>query len=205
MLQSLIQRLQASDMVRPFNTLYFFRNTQFFGKVYYQLYADDYEIPSKAANDPEEPSLGRIRADSIAPPHTPTSIKLCISRVEENPTLIKSDLFMDTTCDSPLKEGYISILHTDGPGRSPNKPMAIVQADVQVEIPLQVEVTSVPDGRYLIKNRAADIYWGVMVEDNPSKAVYFFPSTMEIAKNYNVLQVKKHSPIISVLLRIILF
>ena len=31
--------------------------------------------------------------------------------------------------------------------------MAIVQADVQVE------VTSIPDGRYLIKNRAPDVYW----------------------------------------------
>ena len=38
--------------------------------------------------------------------------------------------------------------------------MAIVQADVQVEkISLAVELTSIPDGRYLIKNRAADIYW----------------------------------------------
>ena len=95
--------------------------------MYYQLYADDYEIPSKVAIDPEEPSIGRIRADSVAPPHSPISIKRCISRVERNPALAwHADLFADTSCDTPLKEGHISILRTDGPGLSPNDPMAIV-------------------------------------------------------------------------------
>ena len=162
--------------------------------MYYQLYADDYEIPSKAANDPEEPSLGRIRADSIAPPHSPTSIKLCISRVEGNPALVHSHLFMDSTCDSPLKEGHISILHTDGPGLSPIKPMAIVQADVQVKSPLPVAVTSISDGRYVIKNRASDIYWGAY--SNPMTSVYFYYTTMERAKYYNHMQVNEHFRII---------
>ena len=94
-------------------------------------------MASKVAIDPEEPSLGRIQGDSIAPPHTPTSIKLCISRVERNPALWHADLFADTTCDTPLKHGHISILHTDGPGLSPNEPMAIVQ----------VKNPSIPDGR----------------------------------------------------------
>jgi hypothetical protein len=79
-------------------------------EVYYLLYADGYEKPSKVAFDPEEPSLGRIRADSVAPPHSPTSIKRCISRVEKTPALVASDLFADSSCDTPLKEGHISIL-----------------------------------------------------------------------------------------------
>ena len=81
--------------------------------MYYQLYADDSEMPSKVAIDPDVPSLGRIRVDSIAPPHSPTSIKLCISRVEGKPTLVNSDLFVDRTCDSPTKEGHISIFHIE--------------------------------------------------------------------------------------------
>jgi hypothetical protein len=33
-------------------------------------------MPSKVAFDPEEPSLGcSIRADSVAPPHSPVTIK----------------------------------------------------------------------------------------------------------------------------------
>src|SRR5882762_10986390 len=103
-------------------------------------------MPSKVAFDAEEPSLGRIRADSIAPPHSPTSIKRHISRVERNPALAHADLFADTSCDIPLKKGHISILRTDGPGLSPNEPMAIVQVESPSIAP------SIPDGKYIIKN-----------------------------------------------------
>ena len=60
-------------------------------------------MPSKVANDPAEPSVGRIRADSVASPHSPTSIILCISRAERNPALFHADLFADSTCDALLK------------------------------------------------------------------------------------------------------
>jgi hypothetical protein len=155
--------------------------------VYYLLYADGYAIPSKVAFDPEEPCLGRIRADSIAPPRGPTAIKRCISRVERNPGLAHADLFADTSCETPLNEGHVSILPTDGTGLSPNDPMAIVQVN-------PVPVISIPDGRYVIKNRAADIYW--TAADNPITTVYFSPTRMGFARKYNFLQVNKHSPII---------
>ena len=118
--------------------------------MYYLLYADDYEMPSKIVIDPMVPSLGRIRADSVALPHSLTSIKLCISRVEGNPALASArhaDLFADTSCETPLKEGHISILPTDCPSLSPNNPMAIV-----------LRPLIIPDGKYLIKNRVGDIY-----------------------------------------------
>ena len=196
-------------MVRPFNTPTSpFHTSQLLREVYYQLYADGYEVPSKVANDPEEPSVGRIRVDYIPPPHTPTSIKICISRVEGKPALVNSDLFVDTTSDSPLKEGHISFLHSDDPGQSPDEPMSIVQADVQVESPLLVEVTSIPEGKYLIKNRGADLYWRLWAPDDPIGKVHFFPTSLGIAElktKYDVMQVKEFSPIILVLQRIILF
>jgi hypothetical protein len=152
--------------------------------VYYVVYAKDYAIPSKVAFDPEEPSLGRIRFDSVAPPHSPTSIKQCISRVERNPTIVNAaNLFVDTSCETPLKEGHIS-LRTDDPGLSPNEPMAIVLTPIPG-----------PDGKYYIKNRAADIYWNA--GNNPIKTVYFSPCTMEEATGTN-MQVNEHSPTIQV-------
>ena len=154
--------------------------------MYYQLYADDFETPSKVANDPEEPSLGRIRVDSITPPHSSISIKGCISRVERNPALVNSNLFAGTTCYVLLKEGHIAILCTDGPGLSPNNPMAIVQADVQVESPLPVAVASIPNRRYVIKNRAAELYWSAPI----NLRIYFFNfSTKVEAKTFLYLQV----------------
>ena len=178
-------------MVRPTLSLYF-RNTQLLGKVYYQLYANDCEIPSKVAFDQEEPSIGRIRADCVAPPHSPTSIKGCISRVERNPALLHADLFADTLCDTPLTEGHISILRTDGPGLSPDEPMAIVQADVQVEISLPVEI---PDGRYLIKNRAAEMCLSASMT---GEVFFYIYPTLESAKQCSPFQVNEHSPLILV-------
>ena len=137
-------------------------------------------MSSKVAFGQEEPSIGRIRADFIAPPHSPASIKRYISRIEGNPALFHADLFADTSCDTPLTEGHISILRTDGPGQSPDEPMAIVQAEVQAE------VTSIPDGRYIIKNRASDFYW---YAGSDSK-VYFWKVTLEYAKQHEWLQVE---------------
>ena len=140
-------------------------------------------MPSKVAIDPEVTSLGRIRADSVAPPHSPTSIKRCISRVEGKPALAwHADLFTDTSCDTPLKEGHISIHRS--PCLSPNEPMAIVLRP------------TIPDGKYLIKNRAQEIYWNA--GNNPLKTVYFYLTTKEFAKSADsvYLQVNNHSPII---------
>jgi hypothetical protein len=155
--------------------------------VYYLLYADEYEMPSKVAIYPGMPSLGRIPADSIAPPHSPTSIKRCISRVERTPAIAHADLFMDISSDTPLKNGHISILPTDGPGLSPNEPMAIVQMPI-----VRVENPSIPDGRYVIKNRAANTYWYWPVTDIK---VYFWLATMVYAKGSRNTQVNEHCPI----------
>jgi hypothetical protein len=157
-------------------------------EVYYLLYANDYEMPSKVVIDLDEPSLGRIQADSVAPPHSPASIKRCISRVEKNPALAHADLFADISCDTPLKEGPISILSTDGPGLSPDDPMAIVL----------VKSPSIPDGRYIIKNRAVNIYWSAEYDLEPITKVHFWTTTKEVAKNStnHWIQVNELSPII---------
>ena len=152
------------------------------GEVYYQLYANNSEIPSKVAFDEEEPSVGRIRGDSVAPPHTPASIKRRISRVEETPELANANLFADISSDTPMKDGHVSILGTDCPGLSPDEPMAIVQTPiVQAEIRIQ-------DGRYAIKNQAADVFWNSGWQD-PIKAVYFYTGTAQ-AKDHTCLQVR---------------
>ena len=85
-------------------------------------------MPSKVVFDSEKPSLGHIQVDSVAPPHSATSMKRCILRVEtlERTSTFCANLFMDISCKTPLKDSYISILHTDSPGLSANDPMAMV-------------------------------------------------------------------------------
>ena len=152
-------------------------------------------MASRVAFDPEELSLGRIRADSIPPPRSLASIKRCISRVERTPELAHADLFADISCDAPLKEGHISILLTDGPGLSPNKPMAIVQKPIVqtsiVQKPIiQEESPPIPDGKYVIKNRAGNIYWSAW--GSPVMTVHFWHITMGNANNYSCEQVNEH-------------
>ena len=116
--------------------------------MYYLLYADDYEMSSKVSIDPGKPSLGRIRADHVAPPHSPVSIKQCISRVERTPTIVHADLFANLSSDTPLKDGYISILPDDGPGLSPDEPMAIVQKPIIQTTIIQMPVVQLDGYRY---------------------------------------------------------
>ena len=152
------------------------------GKVYYVLYADGCAIQSKAAFDFKKLFLGRIRVDSVAPPHSVASIKRCLSRVERNLAIAyAADLFVDISGETPLKEGHIS-LRTDGPGMSPNAPIAIILAP---------PIPGPANGRYLIKNRAADIYWNASY--NPIKTIFFDVITTGNASR--VYQVNEH-PII---------
>jgi hypothetical protein len=161
-----------------------------FSKVYYLLYADDHGMSSKVAVDPEEPWLGRIRAESIAPPHTPASIKLHISRVERTPELASANLFEDISCDTPLTEGHISIIHTNGPGLSPNKPMALVQVNNALDEPIPISNPLIPEGWYCIKNRAENFFWNA--GGNSITTVYFAIATAEQAQQYKNLQVIEH-------------
>ena len=162
--------------------------------MYYQLFADNPDIQSKVAFYPGERSIGRIRSDSVAPPHNLTSLKRRISRVEETPALANADFYAG---DDLLKEGYISILGTDGPGLDMDNPMAIVQKPiVQVENPI-------PDGRYAIKNRAEDSFWDSL-KKNPFEVVYFYFGSVE-AKNDTGMQVRSIVLQLSSVQRITLF
>jgi hypothetical protein len=155
------------------------------GEVYYFLYGDNCAMRSNVAIDPEEPFLGRIRADFVAPPHSPITIKQCISREERTP-FIRADLFADVSCDTPLNlYDHIQILLADAPGLSPNNPMAIV---VQVGSPI-------PDGEYVIKNRAEDIYWTAHCD----RIRTLFWTTQAQAKVSRHAQVSERSPILQIL------
>ena len=138
-------------------------------------------MSSKVAFIPGDPSIGRIRGDSVTPPHTLASIKRRISRVEETPALANADFFAG---DDPLKDGYISILGTDGPGLSKDEPMAIVQTPivqtpvvqmpiVQVTVPIVQVESPIPDGRYGIKNRTVDLFWDCK-RTSPMEVVHFY-------------------------------
>ena len=96
----------------------------------------------------------------------------------------------DTLAKRELEQaGHISILRSDGPGLSPNEPMAVVQRPL------------IPDGKYAIKNQAnpdKNYYWNSGGLD-PIQKVYFWSGGGYQAKRDKNLQVNNHSPIIQVI------
>jgi hypothetical protein len=94
--------------------------------VYYRLYTKGCEVPSKMPINAEEPSLARIRADSVAPPHTVESVKRCISAVERNLAARYGDLYANISCDTPMNKFSMPILTGNVPGLSQDEPMALV-------------------------------------------------------------------------------
>lgn len=128
-------------------------------KVYYQLYKNNGDIHSKASFDPEEPSLGRIRALHVAPPHTATSIKRCVAKNEQNPLLASGQLYANISGDTPVDDVHVSLFSVNGPGSTPDDPMALVQGSEQLEVLPAEQIIkpqeATPHGRYNQKIKAS--------------------------------------------------
>jgi len=107
------------EVTRPAGTRY----------IYYRIYAEDGAIPSVNPVYTDDPSLGRIMAKIVAPPHTAISLKLCFSSVENIDEKIYTKLFVAASSQTPMDDdGSVSILGHPGPGPgcTPNEPMAFV-------------------------------------------------------------------------------
>ena len=174
---------QYRSSIQYSSTFLIVLTSRLLGKVYYQVFADRSDVRSKVAFDEELPSLGRIRCDSIAPPHTPASIKRRISRVEETPELVDANLLETISSDSPLKEAHISILGTDDQGLS--DPMAIVQTPIE-----QVESPSISDGRYFIKSRVGDLFWFARGSSKSREGFGFYSTLHWLGRTLTDLQVR---------------
>jgi hypothetical protein len=112
--------------------------------VYYRIYKKDGAILSKQPADPNDPDVGRIRVDSVPPPHTAASIMRCISKREELDNSKQSLLFVSISSESPIDEGHVSILTSSRPGATLDNPMAFVESPDPVAAPTQASSKPVP-------------------------------------------------------------
>jgi hypothetical protein len=106
--------------------------------VYYQVYKKRGAVPSKQPADPNDSYVGRISVDSVPPPHTAKSIIRCISKVEHIENSMQSQLYVNISSESPIEEGYISILTSDRPGSTPEDPLAFVEPYPAFTNPMRV-------------------------------------------------------------------
>jgi hypothetical protein len=120
--------------------------------VYYQVYKKRGAVPSKQPADPNDAYVGRISVDSVPPPHTAKSIIRCISKVEHIENSMQSQLYVNISSESPIEEGYISILTSDRPGFTPEDPLAFVEPYPAFTNPMRVITSWCQSDFTLIKN-----------------------------------------------------
>ncbi|KAJ7469334.1 hypothetical protein B0H11DRAFT_2238394 [Mycena galericulata] len=100
--------------------------------LYYRLYSCGGETPSKTAFDPHDPALGRVDRNHVTPPHTASSIRRCIAKVEENPRYICGELYPDNANSTAIPDGlYVSLAAAQGRGlgMSPSTAVVLVEQE----------------------------------------------------------------------------
>ena len=94
--------------------------------MYYRVYNKHGALLSKHPADSNNPSVGRINVNSVAPPHTAMSIMHCISKTEGLWKFNEQQLFVSISSESPIGEEYVSLLTSDYPGSTPEDPIVFV-------------------------------------------------------------------------------
>jgi len=84
-------------------------------------------MPSRNAISRGDSSLARIKALSVAPPHTVASIKRCLCAIERIGDYKGSKIFAELSSEDPLEEGHIALMTYEGPGATPEWPMVLVR------------------------------------------------------------------------------
>ena len=91
------------------------------------MYAEDGAIPSKTSVAPGDPFLGRIKATSVPPPHTITTLRYSIGNLEDITDITETSLFLTPYSQSPMSDtDKVAILNRNGLGSTPQKPLAFV-------------------------------------------------------------------------------
>ena len=87
----------------------------------------DGAIPSRTPAASSDPFLGRIKARSVAPPHTVQTVKRSIAKVENIKDFKSASLFLTPYSQSPMSDAdKVAILNRTGPGSTPQEPLALV-------------------------------------------------------------------------------
>ncbi|KIM75860.1 hypothetical protein PILCRDRAFT_826886 [Piloderma croceum F 1598] len=95
--------------------------------LYYRLFTENMGIPSEKPAFPSDPYLGRVRANSVAPPQTVHLIKRRLCQIEDISDYLSSVLFLSSSSLSPMSDTErVSILTPSGPGSTPDKSMELV-------------------------------------------------------------------------------
>ncbi|KAJ7464070.1 hypothetical protein FB451DRAFT_1264599 [Mycena latifolia] len=96
--------------------------------MYYRLYTQVGEDPSKVSFKPHDPALGRIEKISVCPPHKPSNITRCIAEVEQNLKYRNAELYTHVAAHSSMSYmNFISLMKDDSIGSTEDQPVVLVR------------------------------------------------------------------------------
>jgi len=95
--------------------------------LYYRVYTENGEMASRHPVNSKDPSLTRVRALAVAPPHTVASIKRCLCTIEHIGNYDGAKIFETLSSETPMEEGHVSLMAHDGPGATSESPMVLVR------------------------------------------------------------------------------
>jgi len=95
--------------------------------VHYRIYIERGAFLPQSSAETRDPTIGRILARSVPPPHTAASLKERLCVAENVSDLSCAQLFLSCTARSAINDGdRISLLTGTGPGILPHDPMSLV-------------------------------------------------------------------------------
>ena len=150
------------------------------------MYKSRGAVKSKKSVDSSDPWVGRISVDSVPPPHSVASIMRCVSKAEELENSKHSQLWINSSSESPLGPGHVSILGSNRPGSTPEDAMAFVELDTAPTPGSNPSIEKTPFTRQM--RVIATSGWSTF---SPRKAVVLTNFPAHTKQNRGWLRIKK--------------
>lgn len=128
--------------------------------LYYYVFTESIRTPSRRPAFRNNSYLGRVLANTVAPPQTAQLIKRRLCNIESVENFSSSKLFLSRSSKGPMDdEECASILTSDGIGSIPEKAMELVQ------VPRLSSLPTAPNKNVVINYVPRYIYYSLYTED----------------------------------------
>ncbi|KAF7338851.1 hypothetical protein MSAN_02208000 [Mycena sanguinolenta] len=103
--------------------------------LYYRLFTRNSKDTSEVEFNPNDPALGRIEKNLLAPPHSADSIKHQIARLEGKRIYAYAELYTSISAPQPIENNaYLYLMQDDSPGSKEDNPIILVQPERRAKL-----------------------------------------------------------------------
>ncbi|KAF7351637.1 hypothetical protein MSAN_01596300 [Mycena sanguinolenta] len=98
--------------------------------LYYRLFTQTDEDRPKVSFNPNKPTLGRVERILVSPPHSTTTIRHLIAKVEGRPIYRYSEFYENLSAQTTMGDGkYLALMEENSIGLTEEEPIILVQRE----------------------------------------------------------------------------